>query len=103
MVTSAAVDEFPRDVGVPRVPGGVLEDVDQHPAQRDRIAEPRRARRRQVELRDDLFGRGPGPGKEGQESPVSPGAARMSASMSSSKSNGKASWDRPNVSQNQPY
>jgi hypothetical protein len=66
VVADHAVDELPQDVDVAGVPGGLLDHVNEHPAERHRVAIPGGAGVIQVELGDDLVGGGPRPRVEGE-------------------------------------
>src|SRR5215813_8313624 len=51
LLAGDAVDRLAEQVGVPRVPGGLLDQVQQHPAQGERLAILERSRRRLVKAR----------------------------------------------------
>ena len=52
------VDQLTQDVQVPGMPSSLLDHVDEHPAQRDRARRTMRCQVLDVELIDDLIGRG---------------------------------------------
>jgi hypothetical protein len=61
VVAGCAVDQLPDDVDVPGVAGCLLDHVDEHPPHRHGVAEPRCPGGVEVDVGDDLIGRGPGP------------------------------------------
>jgi hypothetical protein len=103
VVAGCSVDQLPDDVAVPGVPGCLLDHVDEHPPHRHGVAEPRCPGGVEVDVGDDLIGRGPGPTIERND--VIGGLVRLDPQVSVLVVfiERERSVSRPKVWQNQPY